>query len=465
MSLSADTVWEVRTTGNDTNGGAFVTGASGTDYSQQDAKNTAGNNISTTDAVSNGSTTLTSATASFTSAIVGNIIYLQGGTGGIAIVRRQVTAFTNATTVTLDASVASSTGMTMNIGGCLASPGEAGRGVQAGNKIYIKAGTYTVTSTSTNVTNGCFSTGNDCLFEGYQTSRGDLGTAPVIIADGVITSFTLVNFSSASQYNCIRNLVINGNSRTSSRGLSCNYTYAFKVKALNCTNTGINLLNGSIAVNCWATGCSTQPAFAQSVSIAYACVAEGNTVTGFSHANSQTTGACVNCISYNNTGASSDGFSSAAFGIYFINCISYANGRDGFRLANGGNCCVNSVAEGNTASGAFGFNASSNNRAINLMNCAGFNNGAAGSSNVSLGTGAFCFSINFFTLTQTPFINAAGGDFSLNNKNGGGKDLRNAGFPGTLINGIVAYTTPGAAQFTQEGGLRMVGIGGLASGG
>ena len=51
MALSANSVFEVRTAGNDTNGGGFVTGAAGTDYSQQDAKNTAGSDISTTDAV------------------------------------------------------------------------------------------------------------------------------------------------------------------------------------------------------------------------------------------------------------------------------------------------------------------------------------------------------------------------------------------------------------------------------
>lgn len=34
MALSSATVFEVRTTGADTNGGGFVAGAAGTDYSQ-----------------------------------------------------------------------------------------------------------------------------------------------------------------------------------------------------------------------------------------------------------------------------------------------------------------------------------------------------------------------------------------------------------------------------------------------
>src|SRR5271154_2251309 len=87
--LPSTTVWEVRpTVGSDTNGGAFVTGSSGTDMSQFNNKNatsctscqSATSNISTTDVVAVGSTTLTSATMNGSSAIVGNVIFLQGGT-------------------------------------------------------------------------------------------------------------------------------------------------------------------------------------------------------------------------------------------------------------------------------------------------------------------------------------------------------------------------------------------------
>src|SRR6266851_651165 len=124
MALNSNCVFEVRTAGTDTNGGGFKSTApvGSTDYSQQDAKNTVGNNISTTDAVAAGTTTITSATASFTSAIVGNVVYLTGGTGTIAAQWREVLTFVNVTTVTIDASIAVSTGMTMNIGGALASP-------------------------------------------------------------------------------------------------------------------------------------------------------------------------------------------------------------------------------------------------------------------------------------------------------------------------------------------------------
>ena len=125
MAISNTQVLEVRTAGNDTNGGGFNSAAAGVDYSQQDTKNTVGNNISTTDAVANGTTTITSATATFTADIVGNLIYLQGGTGALAAGWYQVNTFTNGTTIVVDRTVAAGTGITMNIGGAMASIGGA----------------------------------------------------------------------------------------------------------------------------------------------------------------------------------------------------------------------------------------------------------------------------------------------------------------------------------------------------
>jgi hypothetical protein len=79
--------------------------------------NGGGVNQSTTDAVGNGSTTVTSATASFTSAVVGAAIELSGGTGSLAAAWYYVTAYTNSTTISVDRIVASGTGITMTVGG------------------------------------------------------------------------------------------------------------------------------------------------------------------------------------------------------------------------------------------------------------------------------------------------------------------------------------------------------------
>src|SRR3990167_3249347 len=76
-AFNAATVFEVRTAGAATNGGCFVTGASGTDRSQQDAAQ-----ISYTDLVIGAVTTeLTSAAFPFAADDEGNCINIASGAG------------------------------------------------------------------------------------------------------------------------------------------------------------------------------------------------------------------------------------------------------------------------------------------------------------------------------------------------------------------------------------------------
>lgn len=70
-SLSSTLVWEVRTTGDPANGGAFRAGATGTDYSQQDTAQVSYTDLAV-DATTN--TKVTSAANPFTSAHVGNVV-------------------------------------------------------------------------------------------------------------------------------------------------------------------------------------------------------------------------------------------------------------------------------------------------------------------------------------------------------------------------------------------------------
>src|SRR3569833_3024642 len=174
MAIPSNAVWEVRLGGNDTNGGGFVPGGSGTDYSVQDSKNTTGNNISTTDAVSNGTTTITSATINATSDLVNNIVYFSGGSGSITPVRKRVTGVTNSTTITIDSSIASSTGLTMNVGGALATPGYAASQMSGGNQLtFLKydASVFAITTASTNISNGCVDLSVAGSMCGYDTNR------------------------------------------------------------------------------------------------------------------------------------------------------------------------------------------------------------------------------------------------------------------------------------------------------
>jgi len=263
MALSTNTVWEVRTAGNDTNGGGFVTGAAGVDYSQQDAKRTAGDvtNISTTDGVGTGVSTFTSATANFTTDIVGNIVYLQGGTGTLAAGWYQVTARASANSITLDRGVAIGTGITLNIGGALLSPGIAGQVSATGHRIFIKAGTYTITSATINVAGGTFSSSSGNRYvEGYETTRGDYGAKPLLQASGIST-FTLISCTGSGN-SLITNLELDCAGLASGKGLLIVFGLVYKLIGRNATQ---NAFSGSSSsgrfIDCLATGCSTLPAF------------------------------------------------------------------------------------------------------------------------------------------------------------------------------------------------------------
>jgi hypothetical protein len=76
MAVNATAVWRVRPSGNNTNGGGYDAGigGAGTDYSQQNAAQ-----LSVSDAAATtGGTTLTSTTGGFTTAMIGNAVYLSG---------------------------------------------------------------------------------------------------------------------------------------------------------------------------------------------------------------------------------------------------------------------------------------------------------------------------------------------------------------------------------------------------
>jgi hypothetical protein len=457
VAIAATTVWEVRSGGSDQNGGGYSSG--GTDWSQQDAAQ-----YSVTDAVTNGTTTITSATANFGTDVVGNVLYIQGGTGSITAGWYQITSWTNATTIVVDRStgLTTGTGATLKIGGALASPGMAcgasggasGATAAAGNDIWIKSGTYTITSTSNNVSGGRFtvpsnSSGNTGQIRGYQTTRGDLGTKPIIKADGVITTFTICT---GAVWCVIDNIEFDGNSRSGSTGvaLGANEARCLRCTFKNFTTAGITGTGTSLAEACYATT-NSGPAFA--IPARY-CVAYANTATPFTGAGS---GVGVSfCISWGNTGASTDGFTLAGSNACRLShCVAYGNGRDGFRFPGTLNdWATNCVAYGNTGSG---FNTTSAQSLGLLQTC------AAGGNGTNFNASVTSLAENSITLTADPFTNAAGGDFSLNSTAGGGAALKALGFP-TAFPGISTnnYIDIGAAQAvaSASGGIIRTGMNG-----
>jgi hypothetical protein len=114
MAITADAQWWIRTDGNDLNGAGYdstISGA-GTNYCDQAAAQLTLTDLATSGA---GSTTLTSATGGFTSAMVGNAIQIVSGTN-VTNGYYFVTGYGSSNSVTLDR-----------------APDNGGGGISAGN--------------------------------------------------------------------------------------------------------------------------------------------------------------------------------------------------------------------------------------------------------------------------------------------------------------------------------------------
>jgi hypothetical protein len=441
MAISVSTIFEVRpTVGNDTNGGGYVTGSTGTDFSQQNSKNTGGSNISTTDGVTSG-TGLTSATGTYSSAIVGNIIYLSGT--GVTTGWYQAVSFATST-ITLDRAPGNGTGITVNIGGALSTIAAANTNMnQSGMTTYVKAtGTYTVTTT---LTMNSANYGPPLKFIGYTSTRGDNGKVSwttstnsiALIEAAGASGVSFKNFSftttASTKANCfdtvtvgdpggwqIRNCTIDG----FAIGINGNWSahWAFeglvveKTEVKNCVshgilNSGILSLLGCAIHNNGGCGVLMHVATANVNCTMFAafCAFKSNTSDG------------VQLDSYVRNGL-----------IQILNCAFVNNSANGLNYGPGSgqpNFSVwNSIFYGNTLYGFFGVNNS-----VNRPGVMAFETNAYGAN----GSGAI-FGIDAdpsdITLTADPFANRTGTppDLSLNSTAGGGAALTQVGTPGTL---------------------------------
>ena len=193
---------------------------------------------------------------------VGNgLIITNSGTGGFFNLGRFVIASVSAGVATVVGPTALTTGAGVNgqggLGGAMASPGQAGAVMLAGNDLFIQAGTYTIASATANVATGCLSlpaaasNSNITKLIGYGSVRMDGGTQPILKANGTITVFTMI--TAAAQVR-IENLTINGNARTSSKGLTFSGNgIAYRCNVLSFTLWAISGINATLALLCTAT--------------------------------------------------------------------------------------------------------------------------------------------------------------------------------------------------------------------
>ena len=254
--ISGSTVWEYRTTGAANNSGGFVSTASGTDYSQQNADQYNNADLASTNGTTN-PCGVTSALHTFAAADVGNLINITAGTNWTA--GRYEIVSVAAGVATLDracGSVAVLASGTYYVGGAIDLMTDAIWELhEPGNIVYIKAGTYTLGG-AISLTTADGTEADKILIEGYNTSRGDnpTGTNRPLITNGA-NAFVMAN------YYLLRNLRF---STTTTPGVDLNGTgpIAYNVRSINTSAvSGRAAFNSSsrcsfINVEAIGTGCS-----------------------------------------------------------------------------------------------------------------------------------------------------------------------------------------------------------------
>jgi hypothetical protein len=422
-ALDADTVWEVRgVTGSDNNGGGFVTGASGTDYTQQ-----ASAQLSLSDLASDGAGTgISSATGGFTAAMIGNLIQITGAGDGFTLGFYEVTAHTDTNNITIDRSAGiSKTGGTGAIGGALATLNYHQASVVAGNTTYWKAdGTYTLTGHLTFTIDG--NTNQPIIWEGYTTTRGDNGKVTIAGASYELTfsgdsSQILRNVDITSTFN--RTITTGDNGRfenckiENTRGTPNGYcvTGGNTVIFIYCefigtaTSGGILTVGDGIIYGCYFRDgvygiVSTAPSWSVINSIFDSCTAAGiYTATASQRID------VINCVFYN-----------CVRGIHINVASGFYNG-----------LFLNNIFSDNSTSGAERL---TNNVGTSIWDYNAWYNNGTDVTNITKGA-------NSVSGTDPQFQDAANGDFSI------GTNLKGLGFPGVMPGGLsTGYMDIGAIQ-------------------
>jgi hypothetical protein len=397
--------FNVRSDGSDTNGGGFKIGGSGTDYSQQSAAEVVYSSELSCDAAS---TTVTDSGANgyLDSSHVGNLIYITNSGDWVAG-PYEITAVNSPNEFVVDRTptngVDDCTSGTGYIGGALATPGGAmsvvnGNAIE-GHRIHVRAATYTLTTTTPNVSGGPidlsdFMAGKRCLIEGYETTYEDWGTAPEINCGSYAPTAIITLDGADDNDQVVNNLVLDGNSQSVSGIIgdsrfycransitvkNCDGSYgfrnvnAFQCKAEGCTATPFS---NSYTNNCWADACASP--YAIDSCNGRDCLITNHTGRGFFVLRDTV----ANCTLYNCSG--SGFYSFGTFANAWVNCLSIANGSYGWENADG---CT-------------------------LINCAGDGNASGDVHETPL------TNVSFYNITTSPskniFMDADNGDFRLN---------------------------------------------------
>lgn len=301
-----------------------------------------------------------------------------------------------------------------------ATPGKAASVMAAGDTVDVSAGTYVMTTASTNVAGGCISDSRNS----YGVVNKWIGHGTVIFQAGTgVTSVYLMNLTGRRIY--VENITADSNNKTGVNGFYSSglMNVFYKCTSINSTSYGFNISAENYLYRCIAKN-NTGYGFQTASGCFFWCVSRNNTSDGYY--GSTNTQVFENCISYNNGGWGYSGVS-GCLGQIVRSCIAYGNSSGGFNnsgwltngpsFAQGGRQYIFDacIAYGNSGYGFLG------DTTDICHNCADGLNTSGGYSGLSQ-------QINCVSLTADPFVSASTGDFNLNTAAGGGALLSAVNF-------------------------------------
>ena len=410
-AIGAATVWEVRTTGADTNGGGYddSVAVAGTDYSQQDASQDSGVDLACADGDAD-PPTVTSATHNFVAADEGNIIQIhEAGTGftlGFYLI--DDTAGNGAI---LDRPCGNDGALAngdWDYGGALATLTKVAVPLVAKNKIWVKTGTYAETLTLS----VAGSTYARIIWEGYDSSRGDEpkdDARPVIDGGGARANCLNVSDKDLNLFKFFRFANATGDNVTASNGSDgvgyyfckssssgdngfgeTDNTFFMSVEFNN--NTAAGFSNGGISASydffyCYFHDNGAHGAFGDStnnVLNSHYSIYDTNSDDGFECDGK--VDRLIGNVAFNNTGDGFHGSQPQSNSVaYWYNNVSRSNGDHGFEH-NGDTSVLfdYNLYNNNSTAGLSGIDAGSNDVTTNPL----FNNETGGDFTYSSGSPA-----------------------------------------------------------------------------
>lgn len=325
-----------------------------------------------------------------------------------------------------------------------ASPGRAAGGIVTDDEVRILAGDYSIGGGTANTAGNRVDSSVRARWVGVPDGNGN---PPRLVA--AASSITLFRLSGASaRAVSIEAYRDPAGGLTSVKGFQFSGTQCRGVglRASYLNNMGVDLVGaGCVLLDSLVDGCSgssgviASSAFTANGCVVSGCVARNPGTIGIAASGYWRIDRCVV------TGAGNHAFlvNTSSSATILAACVARGATTSGFSIASQ-SAIINCVA---ASCGGYGFDLNGSTFGHLMRACAVWNNTSGAINN----PGTISSNEGFVTLTESPFVDAAGLDFSLNSAAGGGALLKGAGWPQSFP-GLVGTSYPDIGAYQSQSG-------------